>query len=108
MARAIQEGFQVQEKRFIPSSRKKIYDNQHAVKVRAMKSAMMEDIEEDSLFEVPMSTVFFLAVLEDTKVLATTQILERRNKQQERAAEDQVLSDKNSEVYKRYFSLGQR
>ena len=73
-----------------------------------MKSAMMEDIEEDSLFEVPMSTVFFLAVLEDTKVLATTQILERRNKQQERAAEDQVLSDKNSEVYKRYFSLGQR
>ena len=73
-----------------------------------MKSAMMEDIEEDSLFEAPMSTVFFLGVLEDTNVRATTQILERRNKQQERAAEDQVLSDKNSEVYKRYFSLGQR
>ena len=42
----------------------------------------MEDIEEDRSFEARISTILFIAALEDAKDLITAQILKRRNEQQ--------------------------
>lgn len=82
-------------------SRKNIYDGQYAVKVTVKKPATMEDIEEDRSFEARISTILFIAALEDAKDLITAQILKRRNEQQTRAAEDRALRDKQREVDER-------
>ena len=69
-------------------SRKNIYDCQYAVKVTVKKPATIEDIEEDRSFGARISTILFIAALEDAKDLITAQILKRRNEQQTRAAEE--------------------
>ena len=61
----------------------------------------IEDIEEDRSFEARISTILFIAALEDAKDLITAQILKRRNEQQTKAAEDRTLRDKQREVDER-------
>ena len=54
----------------------------------------MEDIEENQSFEERISTILFIAALEDAKDPITAQILKRQNEQQTKAAEDRALRDK--------------
>ena len=61
----------------------------------------MEDIEEDHSLRI--STILFIAAIEDAEDLITAQILKRQNEQQRKAAEDLALRDKQRKVDERAF-----
>ena len=64
----------------------------------------MEYMEEDRLFEKRISTILFIAALEDAKDPMTAQILKKTKWKADKgssAAEDRALRDKQREVDER-------